>query len=346
MSSIDGLLETGTKLWLDSVDPELVLDSKNEGITGATSNPVIVADLIKSGRFDSLISDFANEGLDAESIAWRITDHLVGTAEKVFKPIFKDTIGDDGYVSFELDPLLEDPSLNLSLAERREKYVEYGLRWSKDHPNRMIKVPATEAGISALASLAAHGVPLNVTLIFSMRQYRAARDAIWEGAQSLKDRIKFKSVYSVFVSRVDALVEKQYGDLGSAKGLVGIVNAKLIWRDNHDFWADKNLPLNQEMVFASTGTKNKDDAPWKYVAALAGGDIQTNPPATNDAIRLQGIDFKKELREPVDSKLLSHIQDHIDFDKMETILLTEGVQKFVDPHKALISLIRQKFSID
>ena len=44
----------------------------------------------------------------------------------------------------------------------------------------------------------------------------------------------------------------------AAQGMVGIVNAKRIWKMNQRFWADKKLPLKQEMIFASTGTKKPD----------------------------------------------------------------------------------------
>lgn len=71
------------------------------------------------------------------------------------------------------------------------------------HKNRMIKVPATPAGIEALEELAARGIPLNVTLCFTERQYTLARDAVWRGAQRRKDGLNhFKSVYSIFISRV------------------------------------------------------------------------------------------------------------------------------------------------
>ncbi len=95
----------------------------------------------------------------------------------------------------------------------------------------------------------------------------------------------FKRVYSIFVSRVDVYTEKKVPELSAAaQGLVGIVNAKRLWRENLSFWKDKDLPLQQEIIFASTGTKKPTDPADKYVEALAGSDIQTNPPATNDAV--------------------------------------------------------------
>src|SRR5271155_1516610 len=106
----------------------------------------------------------------------------------------------------------------------------------------MIKVPATPAGLGALEELCAAGVTLNVTLIFSERQYEAARDAIWRGAQSRESRDGFECVYSIFVSRLDVYTEHHVPDLSpAAQGMVGIVNAKRIWALNQKFWADKNL---------------------------------------------------------------------------------------------------------
>jgi transaldolase len=150
----------------------------------------------------------------------------------------------------------------------------------------MIKVPATPAGLDSLEQVAAMGVTINVTLMFTERQYRIARDAIWCGAQRRENGLRdFKSVYSVFVSRVDAYTEKRVPELSrAARGMVGILNAKRIWRENREFWADKELRLQQEIVFASTGVKTSGDPPDKYVEAFAGDGILTNPPATNDTV--------------------------------------------------------------
>src|SRR5262249_48614452 len=160
----------------------------------------------------------------------------------------------------------------------------------------MIKVPATPAGLAALEELAAAGVTLNVTLVFSEEQYETAREAIWRGARRRTSLDGFKSVYSIFVSRLDVYTEKHVPELSpAAQGQVGIVNAKRIWRLNQQLWADKRLKLKQEMIFASTGTKLPEDPPWKYVAAFAGSDIETNPPATNEAVQQSGRTFMRQV---------------------------------------------------
>ncbi|HZZ73181.1 MAG TPA: transaldolase family protein [Pirellulales bacterium] len=339
-SPLKSLIACGTKLWLDSVDPDLIRVNHELGASGATSNPAIIGELLKSGRFDAQMARSVKEGLDDSAIAWHMTDTLVREAQSVFQPIWQETKGNNGYVSFELDPLLEDPERGLSQAERTARYIALGKEWSQGHENRMIKVPATPGGIGALEELCAAGVTLNVTLIFSPRQYRAAREAIWRGAQRRKSLEHFKSVYSIFVSRVDQYTEKHAAGLSAAaQGQVGIVNAKRIWKENRDFWASKQLPLQQEMIFASTGTKNPNDPPWKYVAAFAGSDIETNPPATNEAVEKSSVTFTRQVDQLPPPAVLDEIDRTIKMEHLEETLMSEGIKKFADPQKGLLALI-------
>lgn len=343
-SPLESLIATGTKLWLDSVDPDLVLANKQLGATGATSNPVIISGLIQTGRFDGALQDLMQMGYDDEDVAWQMTDRLVRTAQKEFAEVHTKTHGDNGYVSFELDPLLEDADCPLSDDERTVRYIELGQQWAKGHTNRMIKVPATPAGLAALEELAAAGITLNVTLLFSQRQYHIAREAIWRGAQRRKSLAGFKSVYSIFVSRIDVYTKKHVPNLSSAaQGQVGIVNAQRLWQDNNAFWRDKGLPLKQEFIFASTGVKDPSDSPDKYVAALAGADIQTNPPETNAAIQeMPGQTFTRTIDQLPPQEVLDDIDAKVDFARLEEVLMEEGLKKFADPQKALLKLITDK----
>ncbi|MBI1914581.1 MAG: transaldolase [Planctomycetes bacterium] len=343
MTPLESLVACGTKLWLDSIDPDEVQRNRAWGASGATSNPIIVADLIKTGRFDHLLAEGIRAGLDNDRLAWHLTDRLVRQAQEVFLPVWQESFGDNGYVSFELDPLLEDPDTPLSQAERTARYIELGKKWSKGHQNRMIKVPATPAGLAAVEELAAVGVTLNVTLVFSEDQYRTARDNIWRGAQRRTRLDGFKSVYSIFVSRLDVYTHKHVPTLSpAAQGQVGIVNAKHIWRLNRQFWADKNLPLKQEMIFASTGAKLPGDIPWKYVEAFAGSDIETNPPATNREVQESGRLFTRHVDELPPKEVLDEIAAKVDMARLEAVLMEEGIKKFADPLKALLALIAQR----
>ena len=341
---LQSLIASGTKLWLDSIDPDLVRLNREQGATGATSNPIIVSDLIKTGRFDDRLVALMKQGLDDEAVAWQVTDQLVRGAQEVFAPVWAETRGNDGYVSFELDPLLEDAACTLSLPDKIARYVELGKKWSAGHTNRMIKVPATPGGLGALEELTAAGITLNVTLIFSQRQYHLAREAVWRGAQRRKSLDSFKSVYSIFVSRIDVYTKQKVAQLSpAAQGQVGLLNVQRIWQDNEHWWSEKRLPLKQEIIFASTGTKDPAESPDKYVAALAGSDIQTNPPATNAAVQaMTGKVFSRRVDQFRPADVIAEIDRLVDFAKLEETLMSEGLQKFADPHKSLLKLIGEK----
>ena len=343
MTPLESLIACGTKLYLDSIDPDLVIENRQFGATGATSNPAIISGLVKTGRFDDDIEKFAEQGMSDSEIAWAVTDEMVTDAQKVFYPVYDTTNGNDGYVSFELDPLLEEPDNGISIQDRAKQYVELGKKYAEGHQNRMIKVPGTEAGLIALEELAAAGVTLNVTLLFTLEQYRAARDAVWRGAQKRGDLTRFKSVYSIFISRIDVYTQKHCPDLSDElQGEVGTINAKQVWRDNTEFWEGKNTPLQQEIIFASTGVKTEGDPEDKYVEALAGSDIQTNPPETNAAVQKLGKTYTRTVDQMPPQKLVDEIAEKIDTDKMHSVLMEEGVKKFSDPQNSLLKLIKEK----
>ena len=180
-------------------------------------------------------------------------------------------------------------------------------------------------------------------MIFTDDQYTRARDAVWRGAQRLSDKSNFKSVYSIFISRIDVYTQQKLSGLSDdAQGMVGLLNAKRIWKDNKEFWSDKGLELEQELIFASTGTKNPDEDPWRYVAALAGSDIQTNPPQTNEAVVAGGVEFASTVDTFPSAAIQEEIDAALDINDMHETLMSEGVDKFVKPQRALLALIADK----
>ncbi len=341
--SIASLVASGTNLYLDSIDPELVKLNLEWGAVGATSNPIIIAGLIETGRFDDALAKLVASGSNDSDIAWSLTDQLVRDAQAAFLPVWKRTHGNAGWVSFELDPLIEDTELNLPHAERVERYIELGKKWSAGHLNRMIKVPATPAGLDALSALSAAGITLNVTLVFTMDQYHKARNNVWDGARKLPNLDNFKSVYSIFVSRVDQYSAKHLPNLSpAAQGQLGIFNAKQIWLDNQQFWKQNPTRLQQEIIFASTGTKDPKDPKEKYVAALAGSDIQTNPPETNAAIAAGDFKFDRQVDKLPPAEVVAELNSSANMQHLHDTLMAEGLAKFAAPQKQLIATIGRK----
>lgn len=341
--SLRSLIRTGTKLYLDSVAPDELTKNLGWGAVGATSNPTIISDIVATGSLDHKIESLLDAGRDDAEIAWELTDQLVCDAQQRFLSTWEESRGNTGWVSFELDPLLEDPEESMPEADRTAHYIELGKRWSKGHRNRMIKVPATDAGIAALEELAAAGVTLNVTLMFTADQYQRARDAIWRGAQRRDSLDRFKSVYSIFISRIDVYTDEHVPELSAdAQGQVGIVNAKQIWIENEEFWRSRPTPLQQEIIFASTGTKKPEDPPWKYVQALAGSGIQTNPPQTNEAVAHSDLTFDRQVDRLPPQSVLDEIASKVDVADLHEVLMREGIAKFAKPQRALLKLIAEK----
>lgn len=116
--SLASLIATGTKVWLDGIELDEIHKAHDWGVTGATSNPAIVSKIIARGHFDRRIVELIKEGLTDHEIAWQLDDELVKSAQKVFFPIWERTKGNDGYVSFELYPCIEDESAGVKLLER------------------------------------------------------------------------------------------------------------------------------------------------------------------------------------------------------------------------------------
>jgi transaldolase len=115
-----------------------------------------------------------------------------------------------------------------------------------------------------------------------------------------------------------------------------------MWKSNQAFWKDKNLALAQEIIFASTGVKKAGDPADKYVEALAGSDIQTNPPATNDAVEKLNKTYTRQVEIMPAKSILEEIDAKVDQQKMEDTLMAEGTAKFADPQHALLKLIAEK----
>ncbi len=100
--------------------------------------------------------------------------------------------------------------------------------------------------------------------------------------------------------------------------------------------------LRQEIVFASTGTKKPSDPPWKYVEAFAGSDIQTNPPATNEAVARSDRAFTRQVDQLPPAAVVEEIDRLVDMEKLENTLMAEGIAKFANPQRALLATVAKK----
>src|SRR5436309_4402221 len=212
--NLQRLHDAGTSIWLDTLSREL-LDSgqfaeliRDYAVTGATSNPTIFAKAITgSDRYDTQLRGLADDGeRDAQELFFAIALDDVREAAHELRPVFDQSGGRDGFVSFECTPDLADDT-HATIAQASELWQRL------NEPNVMIKVPGTEAGLPAIEQLTRRGVNVNVTLLFSIERYERVIEAYQRGLSArvqAGERIdNVRSVASFFLSRIDTKVDEQ-----------------------------------------------------------------------------------------------------------------------------------------
>jgi transaldolase len=357
MASIEHLLECGQSLWLDYVDRDLLTQGGlkrmiDMGVCGVTSNPSIFHQAITSTQaYDDAIRDLiqADPAVDAETVYEWLAVQDVQQACDQLQPVFKSTKGDDGFVSLEVSPRLANDAAG-TIAQARHLWRAVG------RDNVMIKVPGTEAGLEAIEDLIAEGIHVNVTLLFSVERYEQVFDAYTRGLARNEDPRYVRSVASFFVSRIDNAVDAQLAEAGpdaeARRHCAAIANAKVAYeafqrmRHSDAFDAQSKRGAHvQRPLWASTSAKDPDLPPTIYIDRLIGpATVNTVPPETLDAFVTQGsaavtIDDDMESAHATLRALPRH---GIDMAAVARQLETEGIQKFIDAHDALIAALDDK----
>jgi len=358
MSALLELTRHGQSIWLDNLSRmhlrEGVLREmiQSDGVSGVTSNPSIFYKAVaeSAGYADDLAWQRANELVrERRYEALVIAD--VQAACDLLLPVFDRSRGDDGYVSLEVSPrLAHDESATIAAAKRLAQAV--------GRSNLLIKVPGTRQGLCAFERLIADGVSVNVTLLFSLHHVVRTFEAYTRG---LKARLKqgggpdnIKAVASIFLSRVDTLVDKKLEAIGSTealalRGKTAVAMAKLAYqRYLETFHGDRFGDLaqagcrRQYLLWASTGTKNPEYSDLLYVQPLIGAEtINTMPDATLDAFRDHGVPAAT-LEQGVEEAQQHHLRLEsigIDMTAVGDDLQAQGVRLFDESYSMLLELV-------
>jgi transaldolase len=299
-ANLRALTEAGVSIWLDDLSRDR-LETGNlaqlideNAVVGVTSNPSIFQAALSQGdRYNTDLARLTAAGKSVDEIVFELTTQDVREACDLFLPIFERTDGVDGRVSIEVEPHLAHDTAD-TIEQAR------ALRAAVDRPNVYIKIPATEAGLPAIAACLAEGISINVTLIFSLERYRGVMNAFLEGLERAqlagKDLSTITSVASFFVSRVDTEVDKRLDAIGTPeakelRGKAGLANARLAYQAFEEVFGTprwQNLKgagaKAQRPLWASTGVKDPAYPDTLYVTELvAAGVVNTMPEKTLDA---------------------------------------------------------------
>ncbi len=362
----------GQSIWMDNLARDLIESGElaklieTKGLLGVTSNPAIFEKAIVGNKvYDSAIDD----GIKAKKSLMEIYESLVFedicNACDIFRGVYDQSNGLDGYISIEVPPnLAANTNDTITEAKRYHKVL--------DKPNVMIKIPGTPAGLAAVTEVIGAGINVNVTLLFSLQSYIDTAWAYIAGLEKLAatgaDISKVASVASFFLSRIDANIDAQLDKklaapgisdatktkLEGIKGKVAIANAKMAYKAykeicESDRW--KALEAKgakvQRLLWASTSTKNPAYSDVMYVDELVGADtVNTLPPQTIDAC-VDHCDVGDRIETNVDEAiaLIASLKDsdvNIDLDATMADLLEDGIVKFVQPFDALMKSLQGK----
>ncbi|MGI8921630.1 MAG: transaldolase [Solirubrobacteraceae bacterium] len=353
MNAAQQLHEAGQSLWLDNITRALLTGGQlaryieQAAVTGLTSNPSIFDKAITgSDAYDEQERELAAGGLDTEEQFFELALDDLRKAAALFKPVWADTAGRDGWVSLEVSPRLAHDTAG-SIAQAKALHRQAAT------PNLFIKIPGTAEGVPAIEELTFAGVPVNVTLLFSASQYRAAAGAYQRGLQRRSAAhldLAVASVASIFVSRWDvASVEALPAEL---KDRLGIAVAKQAYRSyrqiiNSEGW--RALATQgarpQRLLFASTGTKDPAKPDTYYLEALAAPEtINTIPPATLEAFADHGKvgEMLPADGGDADTTIAKIEAAGVDVAELAAALQTEGAASFVSAWEDLMASIHSK----
>ncbi|MCE7933584.1 MAG: transaldolase [Chlorobi bacterium CHB2] len=360
MNPLQQLLEQGQSIWYDFISRQFIANGTmqqlvDQGVRGMTSNPTIFEKAIAGGSdYDEQIQQLSTAGNTTGEIALQLFITDVRRACDVMRPIYDASNGADGFISLEVSPTLANDTEG-TIAEAERIWREL------DRPNVMIKIPATPEGIPAVRRCIAAGININITLMFSLEQYRAVAEAYIGG---LEDRLAaggtiagIASVASVFVSRIDSLIDGLLGKIGTPEatalqGKAAIANTKLTYQifktmfsgERWERLAQHGAQL-QRPLWASTSVKNPAYPDLLYVDTLIGPwTVNTVPPETLVAI-MDHATVQPTIEtgiEEAEATLRQLTEVGLDMPSVMDQLLNEGVEKFTASFGSLFAKIEAK----
>jgi transaldolase len=353
------LSEHGQSPWIDYISRPFIDGGDlgrlmSDGIVGVTSNPTIFQGAIAGGdAYDEQLRDVIHSESDPKQVFLALAREDIREACDVLRDVWeRGGAARDGWVSLEVDPTLAmDAPGTTREAQRLHELI--------GRPNLFVKIPGTEPGLQAIEDAIAAGIPVNVTLLFSLERHRAAAEAYLRGLRRLReaggDLRSVGSVASFFVSRVDTEADRRLDELGGhdeLKGTLAIANAKLAYQTYKEVfsgeqWSDLQDAggTPQRCLWASTSTKNPAYRDVLYVEELIGSDtVNTMPRETVEAFQDHGR-VAPTIEVDVDGaqRTLERFADAgIDYGDVVAVLEREGVEKFADSFSKLLAGVAAK----
>jgi len=334
-----------TDVWNDSCSQEEMLYALENGAVGATTNPVIVGEVLKKEMF--LWKDRILELIKAipegseEDIAWKLNEEMALKGANLLKPVFDRENKMKGRISIQT---------NAKYYRNPDLLLKQSLHFNDLTPNIQVKIPVTKAGVKAIEEATFNGVNINATVCFTVSQALAVAEAVERGlkrrSQQDLDTSEMTPVCTIMVGRVDDWI----------KVVANRTNSPI----NPDYleWCGIAVMKNAYNIFKQRGYKTRLLAAayrnLMHWSEFVGADmVLTIPHSWQKKINESNVEVETLIDRPVDSSILDKLlsefdefrkaynHDGLTDDEFESYGATRRtLRAFLEGYEELLSMIR------
>lgn len=338
-------LTTKTDYWNDSCSIKELSYAIENGAVGATTNPVIVKNVLKGEleSYEDQIRDLivSNPEATEDELAWLLIEDMAVEGAKLLKPVFEPETG-RGRISIQT---------NTKYYRNPELLTEQAVYFSGLAENMQVKIPSTSAGIKAFEEATYRGVSINATVSFTVPQSIAVAEAVERGLKRREreglDNSKINPVCTIMVGRVDDWLK----DVANKDHI--ITNPEYLE------WAGVAVMKNAYRIYNERGYKTKllaaayrNHHQWSQ---FIGGDIlETIPYKWQKRFNSSDVEVKERIGEPIAPEMIDELLDK--FDDFKKAYLPDGMKveefdnygavtktllQFSEGYDELVSIIRR-----
>ena len=292
--------ESATDIWTDSCAVDDLEYALGFGAVGATANPTIVMDAWRrdSATWREAVRRLAaeNEGATEVELAWGAIEAAAVPAARLLQPVFARSGGRLGRLSIQVDPTLFASTALM---------VEQAARLDRLAANIIVKLPATRAGIEAMAEASRCGISVNATVSFTVAQAIAAAEAIETGIREREAAGLPTEAMGPVVTLMMGRLEDWLRVVADREGL--IVDPDAIG------WAGVAVVKRAQAVFAERGYRARllgaAIRHHRHWSELIGGDLAiTIPPAWQRRFNASDIEVRPRFDDPVEPAVLDELR--------------------------------------